>query len=155
MSREREINRIIQRYDRDLVAQRDFKGTMCVWRKANRYESFEFDGKKYLFARPDLKLVFALTDNWSQSGRPVDWGLEPILNRLKSIDVWRDPEFAERLIAEYEKDAQSKKRDLHNTVESFLIDYRREFARTFGDVNTANLAKTDKRRLKDGYHKQR
>lgn len=153
MSREQEINRIIQRYDRELVAQRDFKGTMCVWRKAYRFEEFEFDGKRFLFSRPDLKLVFALTDNWTQSGRPVDWGLEPILNRLKSIDVWRDPDFAEKLIAQYEQDEQSNRRNLRNTVESFLIDYRRQFAKTFGDVNTSTLAKTDRRRIKDGSYK--
>jgi hypothetical protein len=155
MSREIEINRIVQNYDRELVAQRDFKGTMCVWRKANKFEAFEFEGIKYLYARPHLNLVFALTDNWTQKGRPVEWGLEPILNRLKSIDVWRDPDFAENLIAQYEKDAQSQKRQMKNTVESFLIDYRRQFAKTFGDVNTSTLEKTDKRRIKDGRYKSR
>ena len=154
MGRESRITKEVQKHDPKLYCAKNAEGTLCVYRRGVRFEAYEFDGDVMIYTRPAPHFVFALTDNWKTNGRSVEWGLEPIQARLKAIDLWNRPTLADELIESYEQDEKSAERDLDNSIEAFLKDYRREFARTFNDVNTSTMnKKLDKRRLKDGNHK--
>lgn len=101
---------------------------------------------------PEDIYVCSLTDNWNKNGEPCDWGILPIINKLKAHDMASDGgvEFWNMIVKDYEKNAESKRRDFDNSVESFLYEFRPQFARATNDVNTACLAKLDKRRIRDG-----
>jgi hypothetical protein len=115
------------------------------------------DGKLHVYQERGLEdvLVCSLTDDWQTTGEPVEWGLLPILNRLKAHDLASDGghEFWSWFRDQNRKVDESKERALKNSVESFLMDFRPQFAKATNDVNTANLAKLDKRRIKDGSFK--
>lgn len=113
-------------------------GKLCVLRKDQRIESYEFNGATIHFVRPAPYLVFALTDDWTVYGRAVDWGLEPILKKVRACDLWvRD--LVSESIASMDRTKESRDRDVTNHIESYLSDNRREFARRTNDIRTANL----------------
>lgn len=149
MGRAERITREIQSHDRLLYCERNEAGRLCVYRKSTRYETYHLsDDATLVWARPTPYFVFALTHNWKIDGRPVDWGLCPIMARLKAIDLW-NRDLAEEIIQDEEKRIESMARDRRNTTEAFLLDFRRQFAKAFDGVNTANMAKKDKRYLGD------
>lgn len=150
MGRAERVTRTIKQHDRLLYCERGREGKLCVYRKSERVESYRLDDKSVLhFVRPAPHFIFALTHNWHLSGRDVDWGIEPIMARLKAIDLW-NRDLAEEIIQDEEKRLDGLARDRKNTVESFLLDYRRQFAKAFDGVNTANMdKKKDSRRLGD------
>lgn len=93
-------------------------------------------------------LVMSLTDNWSSSGKPVPWGVEPILLRLRQIDASGNDVMGE-VRKSREKQEESKRREMRNHIESGLMETRKDFAKAFNDINTSTLDKTkDKRRIK-------
>ena len=93
--------------------------------------------------------VFSLTEDWSLQGRPVEWGILPIIERLKAIDLWNNGVTAEDVIQNYEEKAEKGKRHLRNNIEAFMSDFRRGFAKATDSVNTSLLPKTDLRRQGD------
>lgn len=130
------LTRHLKRYDRDLFAARNLKGTMCVWAKQKRVEKV-IDNLSAV--KEGRYLVMSLTDTWGVSGKPIPWGIEVVLNRLKALDLSRNENIFKDIEREDEKVEESEKRDFSNTVESFLYDYRSEFKKSFNDVNTSNL----------------
>jgi hypothetical protein len=151
MGRVESITRELQNYDGQLFAKR-VQGRIDVMRKGHRMEYCGQldDGALYHSRRAD-HYIFSLTENWSVSGKPVDWGILPILARLKAIDCWSRDDFMQELEESYEKNKKSKERDFSNTVESFMYEFRSAFKKTFNDINTSTLPKIDRRRNKDGY----
>ena len=94
------------------------------------------------------QLVMSLTDNWSASGKPVPWGIEVVLLRLRQINASESDHISE-IKKRREEVERSQKRDFRNKIEDGLIESRRDFAKSFNDINTSILDKTkDKRRLK-------
>lgn len=152
MGRLSSINRAIRSYDRHLVAVLE-NNLISIKRKTHTFDVFHIDDYKILASRPFHQHVMDLTDNWNANGSPVEWGLEPIVCRLKAIDLASNPTMMEDLKRSYDKAEETKRRDFKNNVESFLLDFRQQFAKSFNDVNTSTMEKTDKRRLDDGYRK--
>lgn len=134
-SRTREVNRVVSGYDKYLVAQRERNGAIHIYRKTER-------------PADPLHFVTALTDTWGVRGTPRDWGLEVIHNRLVAHDLWKDETVVDRIEAEIKKRDESLERDRKNTIESFLYDFRRQFARATDGINTSSLKSQDKRALK-------
>jgi hypothetical protein len=92
--------------------------------------------------------VMSLTDNWSQSGNPVPWGIEPVLMRVRQINEAENGNMSE-VRKQRERNAESSKRDVRNNIEAGLKENRRAFADAFKDTNTSILDKKyDKRRIK-------
>ncbi len=142
-----QVNRAIRKYDRELYAEM-FEGRIDIFRNTYGHEAFDVNGHTICFIKQVPYRVFCLTDSWKAWGKPVDWGIEPIMAKLKSADLWvRD--VLKETNSQNEKIDASKKRDVSNNVEAFVKDYRKEFARTFEDVNTTNLSKRTDRRFKD------
>lgn len=128
MGRVDEITRAVSSYDPCLYAQETKPGRIDLYRK-NRS------------GMEPPHFLFSLTDTWQPTGRPVDWGVEPLLNRVRAMDLWRDDKFVERLIADHEKNQESKERDRRNNVESFLYDFKSQFQKATNDINTSTLEK--------------
>ena len=144
--RENRITKELQKHDRLLFCDKSRSGRMDIFRKGWRYESYLLEDKAVLkrsVFHPHY--VFSLTHNWNLNGRPVDWGLEPIVARVKAMDLW-NRNIVEDMIAGYAEDEKCQERTRNNSIESFLYDFRSQFKKTFSDVNTSNLKKTDKRR---------
>ena len=93
-------------------------------------------------------LVMSLTDNWSPSGKPVPWGIEVVLLRLRQINESENSNLEETK-KERERIAESKKREFSNRIRDGVAESRKQFADAFKDINTSTLDKTyDKRRIK-------
>lgn len=133
LGRVRELNRGLKRYDRRLYAQYKGEGMIYIcWADANMN-----------------KLVFALTDNWTVNGNPVPWGVLPILQKLREIDVSQRDTMFDELRKKREKEKESKERHLKNELDAGLKEQRRAFAKSFDDFNLSILdKKKDKRRKK-------
>jgi hypothetical protein len=141
------VTQVIKTHDSKLFCKR-IEGKLCVFRQTSKWEHYLIDDQNYLFARSNPYFVFALTDNWRFDGNPVDHGLVPIVERLKAIDLWaRD--IAGECEASLLKEEETNLRKRRSDNEAFLKDYRREFAKTFNDINTSSLAKKDKRKRGD------
>ncbi len=127
------ITRHIKRWDRRLSANYAGNGMIHI-----------------LFADSNVnKLVMSLTDNWSSSGSPRLWGIEPILMRLREIDMSANERALENIRKDREKNAGIAKKDMKNKIEDGLREQRPQFAKAFEHINTSSLNKKyDKRRIK-------
>lgn len=132
MKRVVELTRSLKRYDKRLYAKYYGDGIIQI-----------------LYSDANInKLVMALTDNWSMSGRPVPWGYMPILERLQMIDASTHDVFGD-IVKNREKIKESSDRHFSSELESGLKEQRRAFAKSFGDYNTSTCNKKyDKRRKK-------
>lgn len=141
MGRAEDITSFIKRYDAKLYCEKNGEGKLCIFRMGESLESYDVDGTTYHFVRPTPYLVFALTDDWSLSGAPADWGSLPILAKLKRSDLWQR-DIMRASLESGEKAKASRDREADNHIESYLSDNRREFARITNDINTSTLNKT-------------
>lgn len=132
MGRVQNITREVRMHDECLYAQETKPGRIDLYRK-NRNG---MEPPHYLMS---------LTDNWQATGRPVDWGVEPILSRLRAMDLWRDDNFVERFVADSEKEDASRERARKNSVESFLYDFRSQFAKATNEINTSTLERVKRK----------
>lgn len=143
MGRLNEINRALKSYDSELFA---------VSNKPPRIDVYRQNRDK--LSPPHF--IFSLTEDWTVKSTPIEWGIEPILARLRAIDLWNSGLGVEDFIQEAEKSSESKKRHLMNTVEGFLYDFRSEFAKATNGINTSTLEKIDKRKENShGYRQSR
>lgn len=132
MRRVDEITRALRSYDPCLYAQNTHENRIDIYRK-NR-ESIS-----------PPHFLFSLTDTWQTTGRPVEWGVEPLMNRIRAMDLWRDDQFVEKWIAQHEKAQESRDRDRRNSVEAFLYDFRSQFQKATNDINTSTLEKVHRK----------
>ena len=147
--RTRRITKALQTYDRFLYAKEDEKA-IRIFRKCKEYRLEHIDVNTPVFnsIRNDY-LVMSLTDTWGVKGKSVDWGIEPIMARIKALDLWNNDNLFSQFFKDEEKDKESRERDFRNNTESFLYDFRSQFAKATNDVNTSSLSKFDKRRNGD------
>lgn len=151
MGRTERITRAIQAHDSKLYCAMQ-NGIRCVFRDARRDEVFEIDGVTVINVKPAPHLIFPLTDNFRMTGRPVDWGLEPIMQKLRESDSWSRDVVGDVLKQE-EKSYESKERARDNLIEDFARDARPVIAKATSDVLVHNMPKIDRRRIKDGSRK--
>lgn len=146
--RERQITRAVQGYDTELYAKKGYEDRIDIFRKVYRYETY--DCGEFLLTRAveEPYRVFSLTDTWTPWGKPREWGIEPILARLRSIDLWKRDVGGE-VIAANEKIKESQDRSRKNELEAFLYDNKRVFQRALDGVNTSILDKRTDRRYRD------
>jgi len=130
--RVKDVTRAVKQHDPCLYAQETKPGRIDLYRK-NR-ESLS----------PPHYLM-SLTHNWQAEGRPVDWGIEPIMHRLRAMDLWRDDNFVEQFVADNEKEEMSRERSRKNNVESFLYDFRKQFQKATNEINTSTLEKVKRK----------
>lgn len=142
MGRAEAITREISKYDTKLYCDKNVEGTLCVYRKSQRVEAYILDdGSSFSYVRPAPFLIFALTDNWKVTGLPCDWGVEPILQRLRDNDLHKR-DLASEIEKNEERIKKENDRDLDNYTEAFLKENRREFAKAANDIRVANMDKS-------------
>jgi hypothetical protein len=146
--RVRQINREVKKHDRDLFAKRSHTGLVQLFRKSKRWVTETFDDMTIHNLVDSPQYVLSLTADWSANAPAVEWGLEPIRQRLVAIDLWSNEELFEQIFENDEKVEASNKRNLKNNTEAFLYDFRSQFKKTFNDVNTSNMSKDVKRKMK-------
>jgi len=156
----RRITKEVQRHDKNLFAKRSHTGKVQIFRKAKTYRKEVLDNCTLFYLVDAPQYVISLTDDWSGNGKNVEWGLEPIRQRLKAIDLWSNEQLFEEIMNQNEEVDVSNERNLKNNTENFLYEFRDQFKKTFNNVNTANLSKLDRRRvddrrIKNGNFKQR
>lgn len=139
-SRAKLLTSHLKEYDHDLYAIRESStGTIHVYRKAKRPIHFNYDDVNYVALVENPQFILALTDNWTLKGRPVDWGIDPLLERIRSIDSFNAAKKVQDLIASYEARSAQKDKDRKDSHEAWLRDNRNVFKRAFNDINTSNL----------------
>jgi SOS response regulatory protein OraA/RecX len=139
-TRVKSLTRALKAYDYKLFAQRRRDGVICVMRDS-----------ELRLSCPNF--IMALTNNWTVEGRPVEWGIEVVINRLKAHDLWNNDTFVTNWLKEEEKETESRDKARRNSIESFLYDFRSQFAKATNDINTGNFdKKNDPRRRKEGSH---
>jgi hypothetical protein len=122
-----------------------------VFRKVKRFVPVcENEGFRLLNLTEDKQYVFALTDNWTLSGKPINWGIDDVLGRIKKLDCWANKNLFEELDAENEKVDERKRRDLRNEMDAFWSHERDRFKTATSDILTHSLSKDNPRkRLQD------
>jgi hypothetical protein len=145
--RANKITAAIQAHDYLLYAKDDGRA-IRIYRKQKEFrpEYLGFEKPVLNLVRNDY-LVMSLTDTWGMNGRRVDWGIEPILARLKAMDLWNSGNIGDQFFEDEKKHEESKSKEFRNNVESFLYDFKGQFAKATSDINTSNLNKLDKRAL--------
>ena len=139
----------LKRYDPDLYCDHNRGGVMCVFRKAKRYEPVCVDdGFKFLNLTVDKQYVCALTENWSLSTKPRQWGIDHVLTKIRQIDCQANEQMFEAMDAANDAVDMAEKRKLRNEIEAFWIDNRREFAKATDDILVHSLSKDEPRKRK-------
>lgn len=144
-------NKALRSYDSQLFVSRTMDGVACVFRKHKRFVPVtEWEGGKLCNLIEDKQFVFALTDNWSASGRPREWGIDFVLNRIREIDTLANERMIEEMDEANAKIDESRKRSMKNEMEGFWAYERKRFARATDGILTHSLSKDEPRkRLKD------
>jgi len=137
-SRTKLLTQYLKELDPKLFAKREGE-MIVVYRDSNRMEHFEYEGQKYGYVKTSPIYILALTDNWTSKGRPVEWGIEPLMRKMRAIDSWNQGFTADDLIQSYEARDASNARDRINGHEAWLRDNRSMFKKAFNDINTSNL----------------
>ena len=147
----RSYNRVLKSYDKDLFADRNIDGTLCVFRHSKAFEPvIETEGFRLLNLKKRKQYIFALTDTWGLSGNPRDWGVDDVLDHVQKIDSLSNQNFLDAADKLNERVEQKKKRGLKNEMEAFWSHERRRFAKATDHILTHSLDKTEtKKRLKD------
>ncbi len=122
--RAHQITKAIQGYDSMLYAKKGYQDRIDIFRKTFRYEPYEVDGTTIHHLIEEPYRVFCLTDTWNASGRPVEWGVEPILAKLRASDLWKR-DIGSEIHAHNEKIDASMDRSMKNNIEAFVKDTRR------------------------------
>lgn len=152
-NRVKRLTQEIRKHDSSLFAVRKSDGMVQIHRMKKRYDAYQWEGANLFVSRPDPHFVLALTHTWNASGTPVEWGIEPVMTQLRSMDNWANDSHFSDMIKKRERDQESKERSKRNEQIDRAMDARRGFAKATNDINTAGLANLDPRRKSDGISK--
>lgn len=141
----------LRKHDKRLYASRNPVGLVLILRKPDRLEASDYNQSEPDTKDLNTQLILALTDNWTVNGKPVEWGIEPVMSRIHEMDSWRDPEMTQKMRKGREREQEAKERAQKSLIRETALDMRREFAKATNDINTSTLEKVDNRRKKDAY----
>lgn len=122
-SRIKKLNQALKTYDRSLYAKVDDRGVTCVYRRS--LKSFSLD--------PQTHLIIPLTDTWKFNGNPVEWGVEPLMTQIRSMDTWKS-EFHDSMFKNRKIEEESKERDQKNQIRDLAGEIRKDFAKETNDI---------------------
>lgn len=122
------LDKQLKSHDGELFCQETRPGRIDVYRK-NKWS-----------AKPP-EYIMSLTEDWTIKTRPAPWGDDIVVNRIKAHDLWRDDNYVNEILAHQETKPERQQKALRNSIESFLYDFRGQFAKATDSVNTANLNK--------------
>lgn len=133
-ARTRRLNEILKGYDDRLCVRMGASGIRRVYRERPVANSFVYGGKSYVFVKTAYDWVISLTDDWSDEGRPVDWGIEPLWRKFLQMDSWRDDTGYERFVERRRRYEQDQERFRRNEFRARAADARKDFAKATNDI---------------------
>lgn len=141
--RARRITQAIQSHDYLLFAKsdKDNMSMIRVYRKGRKGVKYVLEGLSVLNVEDDDYLVMSLTDTWGIRGKPVEWGIDVVVNRIKALDLWNSDNLSNKVFKDEEKHQIAQERKNRNSIEAFLSDFKGQFAKATSDINTSNLSK--------------
>lgn len=149
--RDKRINDELKKHDPLLFIKSDHNGIRHVMRKNTKVKEYDLgDNYKMLVYEPSPEYIMSLTKDWTMRGESVEWGLEPIAQRLRDIDSWNPNSIANQFFKHNEKvdDKKAKRRD--DNMEDLAREYLPVLKRHFKDTNTSQMdMKKDPRRKGD------
>lgn len=129
MDRASRLTQFLRQYDKALYVLK--AGTMLqIWRR----EWPLVRGLTPVSARPLEQFILAVTDDWTLGGKPVEWGIEPILDQLKFMDSWRDDSYYDRMMRYRENEEKLKQRSKKNNLRALAMDSRRDIAKASDEL---------------------
>lgn len=146
------LNQEVKKHDRRLFVIKTASGMKQIWRQADKWDAADTIDEYDKSSIP-IQLILSLTDTWGANGKPVEWGIEPVIHKLLSMDAWTQVDMLEKMRKGREQEKEDKDRARRNELRAYVADNRREFAKATNHINTSTLAKVDNRRKKDGYSK--
>lgn len=156
--REIRIEQTIKMHDPLLFLNKNYKGELQVMRESFKMVPHDIDGKTVLVKMPNHHYIMSLTEDWTGKTRPVDWGLEPIIKRIKEIDDWGSESSFERLLKENAKRDEIKSKRFASLTEDAVKEWRKDFKKHTSDILTHSVEKKDPRQKGDrkyGFGKSR
>lgn len=138
------LTRHLKKYDSKLYCA-PINGVLCVWRKSYCFDCFDFDEQTYHYSKLAPFYIFALTDNWKPNGKPVEWGIEVVMDRIRRIDDWNRDTYKE-MIDYNEKQDEAKERGRKSMHEDVAREMKPAFAKAFDEFNLSTVTKTSRRR---------
>jgi hypothetical protein len=133
------LTKKIRQYDRDLYVYENEEGLKMVMRKANRLEASDYFQAEEDPSLLNPQVIFPLTETGSFGSKPVEWGIERILWKIKGMDIWRDSSWLTERKKRLERIEEDKKRQQKNEFRALAADIRTEFAKKVNDINTSTL----------------
>lgn len=129
MDRASRLTEVVRHYDRSLYVVKS--GEMLqLWRREYPVDKLGIPTS----SRPEEHFILALTSDWTLKGTPVDWGIEPLMNRIKDMDAWRDDTYYEKMMDDREQEDKLKKRRFKNNMRALAYDSRRDIAKASDDI---------------------
>ena len=133
------LNQELKKYDRTLFCHRTSKGMILVLRRADRLEASDYNQSLPELASLNPQLVFALTDDWTANGNPEDRGIEPVMERLRAMDLWNKSDVLDSLRKNRETEDSIRKQSFRNEVAARALDLRKDFARATNEISTSTI----------------
>ena len=131
----RRLTKAVKEHDSLLYVERDNHGGMNLWRKDYRKEFFSYNGNTYSYMVSSPYFVLRLSDDWTTRGRPVEWGVEPLLHRIRSIDLWNKDSESSNVEKSQIKAMESKDREIKNMHEAMTSEMHSSFKKAFSYTN--------------------
>lgn len=144
----RQINRTVKAYDPTLFATRKASGMVLILRRGTRLLASDYNQSEPEIAHLNPQFIFALTHNWKVDGQPIELGMEPLMQELRSRDGWNDPNIFRDMKKRQDRNKADLDRTQRNEIRARAADLRRDFALATNDINTSTLEKVDRRREK-------
>ncbi len=142
---ERRIQNAIKEHDSKLFLNRNYLGEIQIMRKSFKMVPHEIDGRIVYVQTPSPHYIMSLTEDWTGRTRPVDWGVEPIMRRLKEIDDWGSDSSFERMLRDNERIEERKKKSFASLTEDVALEWRKDFKKHTEDILTHSVDKKDPR----------
>jgi hypothetical protein len=157
-SYQRRVHKLVNEFDKNLVCRRGPDGVPRVIQQVTDWTLFDLDGTTVAYPVTKDHLVFSLTDNWSGKGKPVEWGLEPIFQKLREISIERRDAQIRELEDEQRKAEELKEKRAMSKFEDIALETRDIYKKTFSDtllhsVDMKNDVRRKIERKQNGYRK--
>jgi hypothetical protein len=145
MKREWILTKAVKRYDKDLFVKRAENGMMFLIRNKTKLDHFEFNGVKVYYSKVEPQEILALTDTWTSRGQAVDWGIEPLMQKITEIDGHRSHEILDRINKAVLGSMEAKDKARDSEMEAKAYESRYELKKIFQDYNVSSMDQTDVR----------
>lgn len=127
-----QLNRALRSYDRHLYAVKLVNDLVQVRRRSEKQELTAYG----LIDSPTTlsdHLILSLTDDWKPNGKPVDRGIEPVMEMIRGMDAWHDDSYFGRMLDRREVEKNDRDRQQKNHIRAIAADGRKDFAKATND----------------------